>query len=418
MDSTALTILILVILTALSAYFSATETAFSSLDRIRLKNQAAAGSKKAQSALSLAQDYDRVLSTILIGNNIVNIASASIATVLFTSLFGASGVSISTVVMTVVVLIFGEISPKSLAKETPESFAMFSAPILRAFMAVLRPVNFLFMQWKKLISKLFRVSADRSITEKELLTIVDEAQSEGGINAHEGHLIRSAIEFNDLDVEDILTPRVDIVALEVHDPLSKAARLFKEEGFSRLPVYEQNMDNIVGMIHEKDFYTRDVSLHDLAPLVSEIDFVPQNMKISKLLRLFQHNKNHMAVVADEFGGTMGIVTLEDVIEQLVGEIWDEHDEIVKEVEAIGDNRYRVVTSASLDKILEFFQLENDCDVTTIGGWVMHEIGRVPRVGDQFVYQKALRITVTKSDSRHALEVVIERLEASGKDKPL
>lgn len=288
MDSHSITMIIVIAtLILMSSYFSATETAFSSLNRIRLKNLAN-HDKKAKLALSLSENYDMLLSTILIGNNIVNIVSASLATVLFVKYYDNAGVTISTIVMTVLVLIFGEISPKSLAKESPESFAMFSAPMIRFFMFIFTPLNFIFMQWKNILSKIFKVSEDRRITEDELLTIVDEAQNEGGIDEHEGELIRSAIEFNDLDVNDVLTPRVDVVAVDITYSNEEIDELFTESGYSRMPIYKNSIDNIMGVLHEKNFnlYLKGKG-RSIEDIIKPVVFATPTMKISKLLKLLQ-----------------------------------------------------------------------------------------------------------------------------------
>ena len=238
------------VLVIFSAYFSATETAFTSVNRIRIKNLANDGNKKAKEVLELSEKFDKMLSTILVGNNIVNIAMSAIATVLFMELYPVYGATIATVVITVVVLIFGEISPKSLAKESPEKFAMFSAPFLKFFMALLAPINWIFGCWKKLLAKLFNADGVNPITEDELLTIVEEAETEGGIDTDQSELIQNAIEFNDLEAWDVLTPRVDIKAIEIDETQDEIAELFLSTGFSRLPVYEDDLDNIVGVLNQ------------------------------------------------------------------------------------------------------------------------------------------------------------------------
>lgn len=405
MDSDSITVIfVMIFLILMSAYFSATETAFSSLNRIRLKNLANNGNKRAKSTLLLSENYDILLSTILIGNNIVNIASASIATIVFTKYFGNKGVTISTIVMTMLVLIFGEISPKSLAKESPETFAMFSTPIIKFFIFILKPLNFFFMLWKRLLSKIFKVKDNRSITEEELLTIVDEAQNEGGIDEEEGELIRSAIEFNDLDVNDVLTPRVDLVAIDVRYSNEQIDRLFFESGYSRMPVYENSIDNIIGVIHEKNFHrylkSSDKPIKDI---VNPVIWATPTMKISKLLKLLQKTNSHMAVISDEYGGTLGIVTLEDILEELVGEIWDEHDEIIEEVVKIGENEYKISCSANIDKIFNLFDIHKDYPSNTVSGFVIGELGRIPKEGDSFIYEN-LKIIVTKTDFRRVLEI--------------
>ena len=408
MGSSAL-ILTLFILVALSAYFSATETAFSALNRARVKNMAAGGDRRAQLVLDLSQDYDKLLSTILIGNNIVNITSASLATVLFVGWLGDAGVSLSTVVMTVVVLIFGEISPKSLAKESPERFARFSAPAMRALVLLFTPLNFLFSQWKRLLSCVFRADGNRAMTEDELLTIVQEAQQEGGIDAQESELIRSAIGFNDLKAVDIFTPRVDVSALSADASVETATELFTQSGYSRLPVYEGSIDNIIGVVHNKDFF-RDVASGSAAlrDVTKPAMFVSENIPIAKLLRLLQKNKAHMAVVTDEYGGTIGIVTMEDILEELVGEIWDEHDEVVEPVRRVDENTWRVDGGEGLHRVEELFGLNEDSQASTVAGWTMERLGRIPQEGDSFT-QDGLTVTVTRTDERRVLEVEVRRL---------
>ncbi|MCI8476988.1 MAG: HlyC/CorC family transporter [Oscillospiraceae bacterium] len=405
MDSASIAMTVaLLILVAMSAYFSATETAFSSLNRVRLKSKADNGNSRAALALAMEEDYDRLLSTILIGNNIVNITATTISTLLFTKLLGAYGPTVSTVVLTIVILIFGEISPKSLAKESPEQFAMFSAPFLRLFLVILRPVNFLFTQWKRLLSKLFHKAEDEGITEEELITMVDQAEDEGGLDQHESELIRSAIEFNDLEVDEILTPRVDIVAVEDTATMDEIAATFAESGYSRLPVYHESIDDITGIIHEKDFHAaRYRGRHDVSALISTVLYTTGNTKISALLRILQREKAHMVIVVDEYGGTEGLVTLEDIVEELVGEIWDEHDEVIEEFKKEPDGSYLISCSADLTDLFDLFTLQNECDSNTISGWVMEQIGRIPEEGDRFETE-GLDVTVTKVDHRRVMEI--------------
>ncbi len=399
-------ILVLAVLILMSAYFSASETAFTSMNKVRMKNLANNGNKKAALALKVSGNYDRLLSTILIGNNIVNITSASLATIIFTRYFGDIGVTLSTVVMTVLVLIFSEISPKSLATESPETFAMFSAPILNFLIIILTPLNFLFVQWKKLLSKIFKFKSKRGITEEELLTIVDEAHNDGGINEEESDLIKSAIEFNDLEVKDIYTPRVDIIAVEKSESKANVAKIFADSGFSRLPVYIDSIDNIVGVINQKDFYNYAFNTdRTIESIIKPIVFIVQSMKISELLTMLQQTKSHIAVIIDEFGGTVGIVTMEDILEELVGDIWDEHDEIIQEFTKISDNEYKVLCSADLDDMFEMLGINNKCDISTVSGWVIQQFGRIPDVGDNFEYDNLL-VTVTKTDYKRVLEIKI------------
>lgn len=409
MDSHSTTlILVLIVLIVMSAYFSATETAFSSLNRIRLKNLATSGNKRAKLAYSLSENYDELLSTILVGNNIVNIASTAIATVLFTTALGSSaGPTISTIVMTVVVLVFGEISPKSLAKENAEGFAMISAPIIRVLIYVLKPINFFFSLLKKALKKLFKISGEHSMTDSELLTIVEEAEQEGGINQDESEMLRNVIEFDDIEAIDIMTPRVDVEAVSKDATNEEIAELFRETGYSRVPVYEETIDSIVGVILEKNFYSYIWGTDKgIESIIKPAEFIPPSMKISALLKLLQQNKQHMAVIVDEFGGTEGIVTLEDVIEELVGEIWDEHDEVVQNrVQKIEEYTYRVSCSADLDDLFEFFNIQCETEASTINGWVIENLDRIPAEGDSFEYE-GLVFTVLQAESNRAEEIKI------------
>ena len=370
-----------------SAFFSGTETAFSMVNRTKLKTMAADGNRRAKLAYSVVEDYDRLLSTILAGNNIVNILSASLAAVLFTRFFLDKGVTISTVVMTIVVLVFGEISPKSLAKENSMQIVLQSAPFLKFLMVLFTPINFLFMQWKRILTHLFKHKESDVMTQEELMTIVDEAQNDGGIDEHNGELIRSAIEFNDLDAGDILTPRVDVVAVEKETPLDEITDLFMNHGFSRIPVYEESIDNIIGMIHEKDYFRGlHTGMTSIEGIVKSVIYIGSGIHISDLLRQLQQSKTHMAVVVDEFGGTEGIITMEDILEELVGDIWDEHDVVVEYFKKIGEKRYAVDCSADLDDFFKFFQFPlsaENFDYVTVNGWVMEHLGKVPAIGDSF-----------------------------------
>ena len=411
MDSSTISMTVaIVLLVMMSAYFSATETAFSCLNKIRMKSRAESGDHRAALAMDLVEDYDRLISTILIGNNIVNNVATTIGAVLFIHLIDeVTGPTVSAIVLTVVILIFGEVSPKSLAKESPERFAMFATPLLGVLRTVLTPLNFLFTQWKRLLSKVFRKSADGGITEEELVTLVDQAESEGGLDQHESRLIRAAIEFHDLEVEEILTPRVDIVAVEDTDSMEEIAKIFAENGYSRLPVYHEDIDNIIGVIHEKDFHAaRYRGLTSVKEMLGPMLYTTGNTKISELLRILQREKAHMVIVVDEYGGTEGLVTLEDIVEELVGEIWDEHDEVIEEFKKQEDDSYLISCSADLTDLFDLFKIKGECDSNTISGWVMEQIGRVPEEGDRFV-SDGLDVTVTKVDHRRVLEIRVEVL---------
>lgn len=368
------------------------------------------GNKKAKLVLDLSDNYDSMLSTILIGNNIVNITSASVATILFVALCGNdTGPTISTIVTTIVVLIFGEITPKGIAKEYPEKFAMFSAPFLNVLVKVFTPFNFLFRQWKKLVSKLFKSDDDRSITEEELLTIVEEAHQDGGIDEQESSLIKSAIEFSELEAKDILTPRVDIEGISTDATNEEIAGIFTETGYSRLPLYEDTMDHIIGIVYHKDFYNYVFTKNKtVESIVRPAIFTTKNTKIDVLLKELQQKKSHIAVILDEYGGTVGIVTLEDILEQLVGDIWDEHDEVTKEIEKISDTEYIVAGSADVEELFEMLNINKELEVLTVSGWVMEVLSKVPEKGDHFEYE-FLTVTVLEMDEKRVdkIRIVID-----------
>ena len=410
-DSASIAMLItLLILVVLSAYFSATETAFTSLNRIRLKTRADGGSRRAAKTLALAEEYDKLLSTILIGNNIVNITATTVSTVLCTRWFHQYGPTVATVALTIIILVFGEITPKSLSKERPEDFAMFAQPLLRVFVVILTPLNYLFTQWKKLMSKIFRAKGDDGITEEELVGMVDQAETEGGLDEHESDLIRNAIEFSELEVSDLLTPRVDLTAAGEDSTMAELASLFAETGYSRIPIYHETIDNIVGFVHEKDFYAaRYRGATALSSLTSPVLYTTGNTKAFELLRILQKSKVHMAVVVDEYGGTEGIVTLEDILEELVGEIWDEHDEVIETFQKQHDGSYLIACSADLDDMYDLFQVKGTCDAATVSGWVLEQVGRVPEAGDHF-QAEGLDVTVTQVEQRRVLEIQVRVLE--------
>ena len=413
LDSASIGMLIaLVLLVAMSGWFSATETAFTSLNRIRLKTRAEDGDRKAQRTLDLAEQYDRLLSTILIGNNIVNITATTVATVLCTRWFHQYGPTISTVALTIIILIFGEVSPKSLAKETPESWALSATPLLGVFMVVMTPLNAFFTQWKRLLSRVFHPNNDNGITEEELVGMVDQAESEGGLDEHESDLIRNAIEFNDMEVSEIITPRVDLSALEENSTMEEAAAMFAGTGYSRIPLYKDTVDDIIGVIHEKDFYAaRYRGETMLSNLKSPVVYTTGSTRLSDLLRTLQRSKVHMAVVVDEYGGTVGIVTMEDIIEELVGEIWDEHDEVVENFARQPDGSYKVACSADM---YDRFQVKGICEAATVSGWVLENLGRVPEKGDHF-QAEGLDATVTRVEHRRVTEIQVHPVEPDPKE---
>jgi len=408
----------------LSAYFSATETAFTSLNRIKIKNLAEDGDKKAKRVLDLTGRFDQVLSTILIGNNIVNIANTAVATVFFVSLYGSYGPTVTTVVMTVVVLIFGEISPKNLAKEYPERFAMFSAPIISLLMTLLAPLNFLFSLWKKFLFRFFGNKEGRTITEDEIKTMVEEAETEGSLESGQSELIQNAIEFDDLTAEDVLTPRVDVEAIDIEMTDDEIADIFLKTGFSRLPVYEEDLDSILGVLNQKDFhnyiYHKDKTVRDL---IKPVVFAPETMNAAVLLKRMQKEKCQIAIVVDEYGGTTGLVAMEDILEELVGEIYDEHEEPESvEILPMGSGRYKVAAAANVEKMFDYFGDEDEeSEATTVNGWVTRLIDKLPEVGDTFRYRSSKKIyegKVTMADERKAIEITlsVRDIEEDEEDK--
>lgn len=406
MDGSTLQILIMVILVMMSAYFSATETAFSSLNKTRIKTLAEDGNKKAELVLKLSEQYDKLISTILIGNNIVNIGVASMGTIFFVNLLSDQtlGSSVSTVVITIVVLIFGEITPKSIAKDCPEKFAMFSAPIINGLIFILTPINFIFSMWKKLVAKMLKIEGSEKMSQEELLMFVDEVEQEGTIDEDEGDLIRNVIEFTETKAEDILTHRVDLEAVPVDADKEDISKKFQETQFSRLLVYEESIDNIIGFILQKDFYTVDgITKKQIGKIVKPVIFTQKSEMVNDLLKKLQVNKTHIAVVLDEYGGTLGIVTMEDILEELVGEIWDEHDEVVEDFKKLNENKYRVNCAINADDFFEFFEIETETESISLGGWVMEQLDKVPENGDKFEFEE-LDITVFETDSRRATKI--------------
>ena len=414
--STTTCIVIMAVCLALSAYCSATETAFSSANTTRLRTLAEKGSGNAALALKLLEQYDRLLSTILIGNNIVNIATASIGTVLFVRHYGDAGATISTVVVTVVVLIFGEISPKSIAKDCAEKCAMLSAPILRVLIWVLMPLNLLFSLWKKLLAKVFRLNGDSKMSQEELLMLVDEVQQDGSIDRDEGELLKNAIGFSEQEAQDILIHRVDLAALPVTASKEEVAALFTQTKYSRLLIYQDSIDHILGTVHQKDFYVGcGVTDQPLSDIISPPVFALENEPIRALLKKLQQAKTHVAVVVDEYGGTCGIVTMEDILEELVGEIWDEHDEEEVFLRKIAPDTWLVDAGMDFDDFAEFFQLKTDSEMVSVSGWVMEQFGRVPEAGDSFVFEN-LTVRVTRVENHRIEEIQVTREESAEPDK--
>jgi CBS domain containing-hemolysin-like protein len=401
-------IIVIAILLIFSAYFSATKTAFSSLNKTRIKALAEKDNKSAQFAYKLFDHYDKLLSTVLIGSTLTNVGVSALSALLFVELLGGAniGATVSTIVVTVVVLFFGEMASKSLAKEAPDKFVMYSAPFLKILIILLTPLTAVFSAWKRLMSKAFRTEPDSKMSQEELLMLIDEVQQEGSIGEDEGDLLRNSIEFTERRAEDILTHRMDLEAVPVEATKEQIAEVFSESKFSRILVYEDNLDNIVGVIHLKDFYTGGgIISGDIKDIISPAIFVLKNEKISSLLRKLQQTKSHIAVVLDEYGGTYGIVTMEDILEELVGDIYDEHDDVVEEFSRVSDSAYRVDCSTDLDEFCEHFDIQTDSEMVSLGGWVAEQLGKIPEEGDFFSYDN-LEVTVTDVESHRAMFVEI------------
>ena len=415
--STTTCIIMMAVCLLLSAYFSATETAFSSANTTRLRTLAEKGSGGAALALKLLEQYDRLLSTILIGNNIVNIATASIGTVLFVRHYGDAGATISTVVVTVVVLIFGEISPKSIAKDCAERCAMLSAPILRVFIWVLLPLNRLFSLWKKLLSRVFRLGGESKMSQEELLMLVDEVQQDGSIDRDEGELLKNAIGFSEQEAQDILIHRVDLAALPVTAGKEEIAALFTQTKYSRLLIYEDSIDHILGTVHQKDFYVGcGVTDKPLRDIIAPPVFALENEPIRLLLKKLQQAKTHVAVVVDEYGGTCGIVTMADILEELVGEIWDEHDEEEVFLRKLGPDTYTVDAAMDLEDFAAYFHVKTGSEMVSVSGWVMEQFGRVPEVGDSFTCGD-LQVEVMRVENHRIEEIRVVQRAAEPSEAP-
>lgn len=412
-DGMTLNIILIVVLVLFSAFFSATETAFSSVNKTKLKIKAQEGNPAAKNALALSENFDKLLSTILVGNNIVNITLSVLFNNIFETAFpnnpAVSGV-VSVAVSTAIVLTFGEITPKMIAKENSEKLSMAAGYPIRVIMVILYPITILFSGLKFILRKIFKSVEEEKITEEELLSMVEEAQEDGSLDLSERELISSAIEFDDAEVEDILVPRVNVISVPLDASMDKIKKLFLEHNFSRMPVYNGTIDSVIGMIHNIDFFgALEKGETTIKNVITPVAVATEHMKISTLLKSMQKQKVHMAIVVDEYGGTMGIVTLEDILEELVGEIWDEHDEIVNYFSKIDDNTYMVDGRAELDKFFALFGFNDDeaekFDSQTVSGWVIEQIGDIPKKFQKFEYEN-LTVIVNRLTQRRVLDVKV------------
>lgn len=402
----------LIVLVLLSGFFSATETAYTSANRIKLRSLAGNGNKRAKLTLNLAENkFDKLISVLLVGNNIVNLTASTLSVLLFQKVLkdGSNYSLVSTIAITVVVLIFGEIIPKYLAKTFAEKLAMSFYPAVIFFYYLLYPFHFAFGGLRWIISKMFRAAPDDRITEDEILTVVEEAEEDGTLRDDETKLIRSVIEFDDLEVGDILVPRVNIVAADVGSSMEEIKKIFEKEGYSRLPVYKNSIDTVIGTIHEKDFYNAFLAgKKDVNDIMQNAFYTTEHVKISKLLKQLQKKKIHIAVVLDEYGGTLGLVTLEDILEELVGEIWDEHDEEIDYFKRLSENSYLVDGNTPLSDAFELFGIKDEkenFEASTLSGWLIEFLGEIPHVGRKISYLN-LDFEIMKSTVKRILQVKV------------
>ena len=427
MDSDSIFMLLaMILLVALSAFFSATETAYTSFNRIKLKSLAAADNRSAAKVLKLDEKYERLLTAILVGNNIVNISLTTISTMFFMKLFSEklsddAIAAVSTAVVTIVILIFGEISPKAIAKDHADGYVLSTHGIISFLITILFPITIAFSAWKKLLNIIFKSGKREATTEDELITMVDEAEHDGGLDEDESELIRSAIEFSDLTAGEVLTPRIDIVAVTDGTDMREIMMMFFETGFSRLPVIGDSIDDIKGVLHEKDFfYAYNTGKTDLTQFYQKPLYISKHHKVDDLLRDLQNEKCHMAFVIDEFGGLMGIVTMEDIIEELIGDVYDEHDEVETLMVPGEDGSLTVDCSASLDDMFDYFDLKYDDDDSdkplTVNGWVQKHFEGIPDEGESFIYNDTLEVTVVKCDEKMVKEVVIKKIKKDDEEE--
>lgn len=403
-------LIVILVLMLCSALFSACETAFSSVNKIRLKSDAMQGNQRAAKALALAASFDRALTAILIGNNLVNILSASLCTILFTKWFGEGSVGISTLAMTLLVLIFGEIMPKNYAKNHAEKMALFFAAPLRALIWILTPLIFLFNQLAKLVSK---KGEEPSVTEDELKVIVDQIEEEGVLEEQESDLVRSALEFDEISVDEVLVPRVRVTAIPKETSIPEIKQIFLAERYSRLPVYNDTIDDIIGFITEKDFFgLLESGGTEITPIIKNVLRLPEFARISEAMKQMQRAKSHIAIVVDQYGGTKGIVTLEDIIEELVGEIYDEADEVIPMLTKCGDNSYEVSGELSIADLCDALELPESrivTECTSVGGWLTELAGHIAEEGES-VSGDWFRMTVLQMQEQRVQRILLELTE--------
>ena len=402
-------LIILIALVASYSFFSASETAFSSLNHVKIKALANSGNKKAEKTLTLSDKFAKLLTTILIGNTIVNVLAASLATIFFTNIYKENGVAISSIIMTIVIMIIGEIIPKNIAKHMPEKFAMSVTPILNLLVILFTPLTFVFNKLESIFSKSLD-NDDELYSTEEFITMVEEANKDGDMEDHEADLITNALEFNDLDVGEIYTPRIDVVAIDIDETsIEEIEKIYRDSGYSRLPVYKDSLDNIIGVLHEKDFYFHLFyeKSTNIESIIQDVIYTSPQVKISSLLKQFQKTKSHMAIVCDEYGGTEGIITMEDILEELVGEIYDEHDEVIEYYTKINDNQYLVKCDLDIEDFFEHFKIEchEEFEFNTTSAWVIDMFDKIPEIGDTFEF-KNIKVEVTDADEKKVNEIKV------------
>ena len=393
---------VLFVLLALSSFFSASETALMSLSRIQVRHMVEENVKGADVVSRLLDNPSKLLGAILVGNNIVNIGASALATSLAINYFGSGGVGIATAIMTFLVLIFGEITPKSLAAENSEKVALRVSGSIALLTRILSPVIALLMSLTNGIIRFFGGEVDKVkpfITQEELRTMVHVSHEEGVLEGEEKTMIYNVFEFGNSQVKDVMTPRTDMVAVELDSPFEVIISVFKEEQFSRIPVYKEVTDNIVGVLYIKDlfFYDKEGKDFNISAYMREPYFTFELKKTDDLFNELRHKRIPMAIVLDEYGGTAGIVTMEDLVEEIVGDIHDEYDEHKKEIERIKENEFLVDGAAKIDLVNQVLGIHIETeDFDSIGGFVVGEFGRLPKVGEMKEY-KNLRFIVENID---------------------
>ncbi len=413
--------IVIAILVLLSAFFSGTETAYSCANKIKLKSMVTLGKKNAKAVYKFADEkYDKLVTAILVGNNIVNLTASALAAILFAMWIDNEEIAatVSTASLTVVVLLIGEITPKYLASVYPEKFCFVVYPLMQLFYWILMPLCKIFDGFKWVLAKIFKLQKDETVTDEELMSLVDEAEESGTLKEDESELLRSALEFDDLKVEDILVPRVEVYAVSEDSTMEEVSEIFEKSGYSRLPVYRETIDNVIGLIHQRDFFVGYMKGEtEIGHLVQDIVFTSEYTRISTLLKQLQKQKIHMAAVSDEYGGLVGIVTLEDILEELVGEIWDEHDEEAVLSGKIAEGEFWVDGKCELEEFFALYDKEEDeeCESNTVGGWVTEKFGRIPAIGEIITIDD-IEIKVVKATKQKILKILTKQVTPADKEE--